>query len=79
MAGGEHRRSLELELVRDLLFAHVSPEEGWRRIDAALDGAADAQRFARIERLAEAPDLDEELLRTVRSLRDDELALDLPG
>lgn len=53
-----------------MLFPHLSRDEGWRRIDAAFAGAADDERFERIERLSSAPDLDEELLRRVWRLRD---------
>jgi hypothetical protein len=46
-------RSLELDLVRELLFPALSREEGEARVDAALVGARDEERWARIEALAE--------------------------
>lgn len=60
-----------------MLFPRLAPEDGWRRIDVAFDRAADAERLDRIERLARRPDLDEELMRTIRRLRPEELTLDL--
>jgi len=54
-----------------MLFPQLSPEEGWRRIDAAFDRAADPDRSHRIEQLASDPDLDEELLRRLRRLQKD--------
>jgi hypothetical protein len=47
------RRSPELDQVRQLLFPSLSPEEGWARIDQALEGAQDDERLDRIEDLAE--------------------------
>jgi hypothetical protein len=77
MSGGERRRSVELEELRLMLFPGLAPDEGWRLIDAALERATDRERLERVERLAEDPDLDEELMRTIRRLRSDELTLDL--
>lgn len=48
-----------------MLFPHLSREEGWRRIEAALDAATDSERAERIEQLASDPDLDQELLRSL--------------
>jgi hypothetical protein len=72
MSGGEQRRSAELEKVRLMLFPNLSPEEGWRRIDAALERGSDTKRADRVEDLAEDPELDEELLRALAKLRRDE-------
>ena len=55
--------SEELEQLRLLLFPRLSREEGQRRIAAALEGAAEADRTKRIEELADDPDLVEEIFR----------------
>jgi len=59
-------RSDELDKLRIMLFPNLAPEEGWRRIDSAFDAAADRCRLERIETLANAGRLDEELRRTLR-------------
>lgn len=74
MSRDEPARSAELEEVRELLFPHLSPEEGWRRIDAALERADDAARANRVEELAEDATLGDELLHRIRQLRDDQSA-----
>ena len=67
MAHEENRQSGELEQLRVMLFPRLSPEEGRRRIDAALDGAGDSERAQRIEELANDPDLlDEVFARLLR-------------
>jgi hypothetical protein len=53
----------ELEQLRLMLFPRLSREEGQRRIDAALEGASDAERTKRIEALASDPDLVDEIFR----------------
>lgn len=68
----QDRRSRELDEVRLLLFAHLPPDEGWQRIDAALQGASDDERAARIEALAEDPSLDRDLLRRLLELREED-------
>jgi hypothetical protein len=70
MSGGGSGRSRELEEVRLLLFPHLSVGEGRRRVDAAPEGAADAERLERIEQLVRDGDLDAELVRRVRHLRE---------
>jgi hypothetical protein len=60
-------RSPDLEQLRLMLFPRLSPEDGWRRIETALERAADPERAERIERIAREPDLAEELLRRLRS------------
>ena len=55
--------SEDLERLRLLLFPRLSREEGQRRIAAALEGAADADRTRRIEELAADSDLLEEIFR----------------
>lgn len=55
-------RSPELERVRELLFPGLSAEEGGARVDAALAGAADDERWQRIEELARRQELDAALL-----------------
>ena len=69
MEKGENRRSRELDELRLMLFPYLSPAEGWRRIDAAFEGAADAERSERIEDLARELELDEDLLRRLRERR----------
>ena len=39
--------------MRQLLFPNLPPEEGWARIEEALEGAKDEERMDRIEDLAE--------------------------
>ena len=39
--------------MRQLLFPNLPPEEGWARIEQALEGAKDDERMDRIEDLAE--------------------------
>ncbi len=70
MSDPKNRRSKELEELRLLLFPQLSPEEGWRKIEAALERAGDSERSERIEQLANDPDLDHELLRRLRELRE---------
>ncbi len=60
------RRSSELDQVRRLLFPGLPPEEGWARIDQALDGSRDEERLERIEDIAEG-DLIAALVRRLRS------------
>jgi hypothetical protein len=60
------------EQLRLALFPDLSPEEGKRRIDAVFARAEDDERVRRIERLANAPALDEELLRSLRRLSTDD-------
>lgn len=59
------------EQLRLLLFPDLSREEGRLRIDAAFAGAQDEERARRIERLANDPELDQELLRSLRRLSGD--------
>jgi hypothetical protein len=64
-------RSPELDRVRQMLFPGLAPEEGWARIDAAFEGAADPERTEAIERLASA-DLSGDLTAILRRLRERE-------
>ncbi len=66
MRAQESERSPDLEQLRLMLFPHLSAEDGWRRIETALERAADHERSRRIEQLARDPDLAEELLRRLR-------------
>lgn len=50
----EIERTAELEQVRLRLFPDLAPEQGWKQIEAALEGSLDAERWRRIEQLAEA-------------------------
>jgi hypothetical protein len=61
------------EQLRLVLFPNLAPEEGRRKIEAAFARAGDKKRLQRVERLANDPDLDAELLRTIRRLSSDEL------
>jgi hypothetical protein len=60
-------RSPELDEVRRMLFPGLSPEEGWARIDQAIRGAADPEKQAAIEALAER-DLPADLLASLKAL-----------
>jgi hypothetical protein len=64
----EDDRSPELDQVRRLLFPNLTEEEGWARIDTALDGAADPKRVDEIDRLAD-DQLAEALLDELRRPR----------
>ena len=70
MSEPESDRSPELDQVRRMLFPQLPPHEGWAKIDAAISGAADAQRTAAIERLA-AGDLNDDLLSLLKLLREE--------
>ena len=63
--------SLTRERLRLLLFPDLPPDEGRLRIDVAFLGAEDEERAQRIERLANDPGLDQELLRSLQRLSDD--------
>jgi hypothetical protein len=62
------RRTPELDQVRRLLFPGLSPEEGWARIEGALEGAKDEERMDAIEGLAEG-DLTADLVAALRRLQ----------
>ena len=53
-------RSPELDQVRKLLFPELPPDEGWSRIDAAMERATRERR------------VDEDLLDLIRRLQDEE-------
>ena len=57
------------EQLRLLLFPRLSPDEGRRRIDEALEGATDDERAERIEELAKDPDLVDEVFRRLSQHR----------
>ena len=61
-------RSPELDRARELLFSHLPADEGWKQIDAAVDGAANDERWERIERIAREEDLDAALVAELRRL-----------
>jgi hypothetical protein len=73
MDEAQRRPSPTREKLRLALFPDLPPEEGRQRIDTAFERADDEERVQRIERLADDPDLDAELLRTIRRLSSDEL------
>jgi hypothetical protein len=62
------RRTPELDQVRRLLFPSLPEEEGWARIEGALEGAKDEERIDAIESLAEG-DLTADLIAALRRLR----------
>jgi hypothetical protein len=64
-------RSPELDKVRQLLFRDLTEEEGWARIDAAIEGAADPRKLDAIEEIA-AGDLSGDLTAAVRRTARDE-------
>jgi hypothetical protein len=74
MAHEENRQSAELERLRAMLFPGLSPEEGRRRIDAALEGATDSERAQRIEALANDPALLDELFGRLARQRENGLS-----
>ena len=61
-------RTPELDQVRRLLFPTLPPEEGWARIENALEGAKDEERVDAIEELA-GRDLTAELIAALRRLQ----------
>lgn len=63
--------SPELDKVRQLLFPDLPVEEGWERIDSALEAAADPKRLDVIDEIA-AGDLSGDLAAAVRRLRERE-------
>jgi hypothetical protein len=60
MSERERGRSPELDQVRQMLFPELSPAEGWARIDEAMTGASDPEKWDRVE------DLASDLLRRLR-------------
>jgi len=56
MSDDDQARSRELDSVRELLFPHLSRDEGWARITAADEGQRDEERWERIERIARVDD-----------------------
>lgn len=70
MSQSESGRSAQLEEVRRLLFPELSPEAGWAKIDDAVRGASDPEKWAAIERIAAEEHLDAALLRELRKFRD---------
>jgi hypothetical protein len=62
------RRTPELDQVRRLLFPELPPEEGWARIEGALEGAKDEERIDAIEELAEG-DLTADLVAALKRLQ----------
>lgn len=55
-----------------MLFPELTPEEGWSRIDAALERASESERADRVDELAAGSNLDDELMRALRKIRSDE-------
>ena len=51
-----------------MLFPNLDADEGWAKIDAAVAGAADDERFKAIEELA-SRDLNEDLYAALERLR----------
>jgi hypothetical protein len=73
MDDSQSGRSLTREQLRLVLFPNLSPDEGRRRIDDALARSQDEERARRVERLANDPDLDAELMRSLRPFLVDDL------
>lgn len=70
--------SPELDAVRQALFPFLSTEEGWAHIDRSIRGAADAERWARIEEVAKRRQLtDEEWAAIEEAARQQDLSADL--
>lgn len=67
MDDGARGGSRDLDLTRELLFPDLAPAEGRAKVDAALAGAADDERWARIEALATRHDLDDALRLALRT------------
>jgi len=66
----QHRRhSPELDNVRRILFPALSPEDGWARIDRAIQDAADDEHWAAIEETANQENQNLDLLGQLRKLR----------
>ena len=72
MGDSQSGPSVTREQLRLVLFPDLTPEEGRLRIAAAFARAEDDERAQRVERLANDPDLDEELLSSLRRLSADE-------
>lgn len=73
MDDSQSGRSLTREQLRLVLFPNLPAEEGRRRIETALARAEDEERAERVERLADDPDLDAELMRSLRPFLVDDL------
>ena len=54
-----------------MLFPDLPAAEGRARIEAAITGAADAEAWERIERIATEPDMLGELVNALRLLKED--------
>ncbi len=73
MSERERGRSPELDQVRQMLFPKLPAAEGWARIEEAISGASDPERWEAIERLATervaTADLSGDLLARLRAMR----------
>jgi hypothetical protein len=70
--------SPELDEARRMLFPFLTAEEGWAHIDRSIRGAADAERWARIEEVARRRRLtDEEWAAIEEAARQQDLSADL--
>ena len=67
----EGGRSQELDKLRQRLFPDLPAEEGWAKIDRALNAAADQDRLDRVEELADR-DLGWDLMEILRQLLDEQ-------
>jgi hypothetical protein len=67
MSEDERGRSPDLDRLRQILFPALPPDEGRRRIESAIEGASDEERWSRIEELA-GRDLSGDLLAVLRRL-----------
>jgi hypothetical protein len=61
-----------LEQVRQLLFPNLSPAEGRARVQKAIAGAADTDRWRRIEQIAaDDPEMLRDLIEELHAVTDD--------
>ncbi len=73
MGEGDSGHSRDLDEVRRMLFPTLSPAEGWARIDRAIQGATDDDRWASIEEAAKQQDLSADLLERLRKSAEKEM------
>lgn len=62
-----------LEQVRRLLYPDLPPDEGRARVEEAIAGVADSERWQRIERIAaEDPEILKDLIDGLRAVKGDQ-------
>ena len=78
MDEGDSSHSPELDEVRQMLFPFLTTEAGWAHIDRSIRGAADVERWARIEEVAQRRQLTgEEWAAIEEAARQQDLSADL--